>query len=113
MFDAEHHEDPVGELAAHFDVGDLELMLEQREHVGDDGVEIDVDALVGRRARPREVQQSVHDLRGPERLPLDLLEQRRLRVAWRRPLQQHLRVARDPGQRRVHLMGDARGEEPD
>ena len=30
-------------------LADLELMLEQREHVGDDGVQVDVDPLVRRR----------------------------------------------------------------
>ena len=51
MLDAEHRHRPRRELAPDLDAADLELMLEQREHVGDDGVEIHVDALVAGRSR--------------------------------------------------------------
>ena len=66
-----------------------------------------------RRGRPREVQQAVDDLRGPERLAFDLLEQPRARILGIGALQQHLREARDAGQRRVHLVRDAGGEQAD
>ena len=81
------------ELAAHLDAADLELVLEQREHVADDRVQIHLDALVRRGAGTRQVQQPVDDLRGAERLPLDLLEQRGLRIARVGALEQHLREA--------------------
>ena len=60
----------------------LELVLEQRQHVGDHDVEVDRRPLVRRRRRsgPRQVQQAVDDLRRTERLALDLLEQPRPRV---------------------------------
>ena len=51
VLDAEHGHRRRRQLAAHLDAADLELVLEQREHVGDDRVEIDVDPLVRRRAR--------------------------------------------------------------
>ena len=57
------------------DVARSELMLEQRQHVVDDGVDVDGTWLDLR--RPREVQQTIDDLGGAERLPLDLLEQLR------------------------------------
>ena len=63
--------------------------------------------------RPRQVQQAVDDLRGAERLPLDLLEHLRPRIVGLGALEQHLREARDAGQRRVHLVRDAGGEQAD
>ena len=62
---------------------------------------------------PRQVQQAVDDLRGAERLPLDLLEQPRARVLRVGALEQHLREARDAGQRRVDLVRDAGGQQAD
>ena len=64
-------------------------------------------------ARPRQVEQAVDDLGGAERLPLDLLEQLGPRVVRIGALEQHLREARDAGQRRVHLVRDAGGEQAD
>ena len=66
-----------------------------------------------RDAGPRQVQQAVDDLRGAERLPLDLLEQPRARVLGIGALEQHLREARDAGQRRVHLVRDACRQQAD
>ena len=56
MLDA--HDDrrtPRRQLAADLDAADLELVLEQREDILDDRVDVDVDALavVGARARQR------------------------------------------------------------
>ena len=87
-------------------------MLEQRQHVADDGVEVDRRPLrriggVGTRQR----EQAVDDARGAERLLLDLLEQLGARIARVGLLEQHLRVARDAGERRVDLVRDARGEQ--
>ena len=87
-------------------------MLEQREHVGDHLVEIDDGALgLFRGVRPRQVEQAVDDAGGAERLLLDLLEQRRARIGRIGVLEQHLRVARNAGQRRVDLVRDAGGEQ--
>ncbi len=58
----------------------LELVLEQRQDVVDDGVQVHRPRSSTRRAGPRQVQQPVDDLRGPERLALDLLQQPRPRV---------------------------------
>ena len=46
VLDADDRDRRFGELAPDLDAADLELMLEQREHVGDDGVQIDVARLV-------------------------------------------------------------------
>ena len=64
-------------------------------------------------AGPRQVQQPVDDLRGAERLPLDLLEQPRPRILGIGALEQHLREARDAGQRRVDLVRHAGGQQAD
>ena len=66
-----------------------------------------------RRAWPRQVQQPVDDLRGAERLALDLLEQPRPRILGIGAFEQHLREARDAGQRRVHLVRDAGRKQAD
>src|ERR1019366_9811401 len=91
----------------------LELLLEKRENVADDGVQIDVDALAALRAWPRQIQQAVDDLRRAERLTLDLLEQYGFRILRVRALEQHLREARDPGEGRGELVRHARSEQPD
>ena len=91
----------------------LELVLEQRQHVGDDDVDVDDASSIAVRRRPRQVQQAVDDLRRAERLPLDLLEQPRPRILGIGALEQHLREARDAGQRRVHLVRDAGGQQAD
>ena len=72
VLDALHDRRRRRELLAHLDAAGLELVLEQRQHVVDDGVDV-ARAAVDLR-RPRQVQQAVDDLRGAERLPLDLLE---------------------------------------
>ena len=89
----------------------LELVLEQRQHVGDDDVDVNERPIGGRRTRQR--QESVDDLRRTERLPLDLLEQPRARILRIGALEQHLREARDAGQRRVHLVRDAGRQQTD
>jgi hypothetical protein len=90
-----------GELAPNFDAADLELMLEQREYVGDDGVQVDALWLVRFSTLSRQTKQAIDDLRRAEGLPLDLLEQPRLRIARVGSFEQYLGEARDAGQRRV------------
>ena len=60
-----------------------------------------------------EVEQPVGDIRGTEALTFDLLEQVVMRIALREPLQQHLGIGRDPGERRVHLMSHSGGQQAD
>ena len=52
-------------------------------------------------------------LRGAERLALDLLEHLGRRIVGVGALEQHLREARDAGERRVDLVRDAGREQPD
>src|SRR5471030_235526 len=113
MLDAEHVHHRRRELAPHLDAADLELVLEQREHVHDDGVEIHFGPFIGRRAGPGEVQQAVDDLRGAERLPFDLLEQDGPRIGRIGAFEKHLREAGDARERRVDLVRDARGQQTD
>ena len=59
------------------------------------------------------VQQAVDDLGGAECLALDLLEQHRPRIQRIGALEQHLREARDAGQRRVDFVRDAGRQQAD
>ena len=111
VLDPAHRNRRVGELAPQLDLADLELMLEQGEHVADDGVDVHDGRLTARCARPRQRQQPVDDLGGAERLTLDLLEQRRPRIRRVGVLEQHLREARNTGERRVHFVRDARRQQ--
>ena len=81
------------------------------EHVVDDGVYVDRAAVELR--RPGQVQQPVDDLRGAERLPLDLFQHLRPGIVLVGALEQHLREARDAGQRRIDFVRHARGEQSD
>ena len=84
------------------------------EHVAallDDGAQVDGGGLVP--ASAREVQQRVHDAGGAEGLALDLAQQAPARIPFGSFGEQHLGVARDAGQRRVHLVGDAGGHGAD
>ena len=72
------------QLLPHLDAAGAELVIEQRQDVVDDGVEIDRAAVDLR--GPGEIQQAVDDLGGAERLALDLLEHLGPRVVrHRRP----------------------------
>ena len=63
--------------------------------------------------RTRQVEQPVDDLGGAERLALDLLEHLRLRIVGLGALHQHLHEARDAGERRVHFVRHAGGQQAD
>ena len=88
-------------------------MFEQRKHVADDGVDVDRVLFVVIGARPRQIEKPVHDLRGAERLLLDLLQQNRPWIARVGAFEQHLREARNPGERRVDLVRHAGSEQAD
>ena len=89
----------------------LELVLQQRERVRDDLVEVDVGEFGG--AGAREIQQAVDDLGGAEGLPGDLFQQPGfLRIALHL-LGQHLRVGGNHRQRRVDFVRHARGQQAD
>ena len=113
MLDAVDQQRLLREFAAHLDAADLELVFEQRVDVIDDAIQIDRRPLAARRPRPRQRQQAIDDLRGAEGLALDLFQNLRLRIGRIGVLEQHLRVARNAGQRRVHFVRDAGGEQAD
>ncbi len=62
------------QIRLHLHLRSLELVLQQRQRVRDDLVQVDVAEFRG--AGAREVQQVVDDLRSAERLPRDLFQQR-------------------------------------
>ena len=104
VLDALHQRRHGRQFLAHLDAAGAKLMLEERQHVVDHRVHVDRTAVDLR--RPRQIEQAVDDLRRAERLFLDLLEHLRRRIVWVGPLQQHLRVARDAGERRVDFVRD-------
>jgi hypothetical protein len=111
VLDASHDDGRVGQIFANLDPAHLELVFEQRENVRDGYVEIDRAHVAAR--RPGEVEQAVDDLRGTERLPLDLLEQLRPRVLRIGLIEQHLGEARDARERRVHFVRHTGREQTD
>ena len=87
------------------------MVIDQRHRVADHAVHFEI-GVFGRRSA-REVEQRVHDLTGAERLFGNLVEQRRLLIVAVHLLGEHLRVGRDHRERRIHLVGDARGQQAD
>ena len=106
---AAHRRHVLRQLAPHPDPRAVELVLDEREHVGQHLVHVDLLELGP--ARAREVEQPVDDLRRAEALLLDLLEHLLARVVLLELAAQQLRVGRDPGERGVHLVRDAGGEQ--
>ena len=74
MLDAEDLHGRGGQLSSDLDLCRRELMLEEREHVGDHRIEIHGRSFLAREtgAWTRQIEQAVHDLRGAEGLPFDL-----------------------------------------
>src|SRR5437660_4980051 len=64
------------EFVMHLNLCRLELVLQQRERIGDDLVDVDVGELGA--AGARKIEQVVDDLGSAEGLPSDLLQQARL-----------------------------------
>ena len=67
----------------------------------------------GSQYRAREVEQIIDDAGGAVGLTADLLQQRVLRVGLGEHAEEHLRVARNAGQRRVDFVRDAGGQKAD
>ena len=82
-------------------------MLDEDQHVVHHPVDVHRARHVGLSSGPRQVEQAVHDAGGPRHLPFDLLQQLKSGVLRGGALDQHLREARDAGQRGVDLVGDA------
>src|SRR5579859_1853199 len=95
----------------HLDVRGFELVLEQRQGLGDDLVQVDFVELRG--AGAREVQQVVHYLRGAERLARNLFQQRGEPGIAIDLLGGHLRVAGDYRERRVDFVRHSSGQQTD
>ena len=95
----------------HLNVRRLELMLQQREDVGDDGIHVDGAGL--ELSWARQVQETVDDLRSPDGLSLDFLEELRVGPVRIRALEQHLSKAGNPGQGRIDLVSHAGSQDTD
>src|SRR5581483_11173498 len=92
----------LAQFVLYADPRGLELMLEQGQGVGDNLVDVYASKLRG--AGAREIEQVVDDLRGPETLPGNLLEQAAFLRVSLQLLGKHLRVRRDHGEGSVHLV---------
>src|SRR5579864_415491 len=78
-----------GQIRLDLNLGNLELMLQKRERVGDDLVNIDVGEFSA--AGARKVQQVTDNFRSPEGLPRNLLQQSRFLRITLQLLGEHLR----------------------
>src|SRR6185295_16005839 len=78
VFDALDDRRRRRKLFTNLNAASSELVLEQRQHIIDDGVYLDRTGVGLRRAG--QVEQAVDNLGRPERLAFDLLEDLRLRV---------------------------------
>src|SRR5205823_5251118 len=99
------------EVRLHANLRCLELMLQESYGVTEKIVQVQAGEL--RPAGSREVEQSVDDLRGAEGLLRDLFEHRSEAFIVAHMLGQHLGVAGDHRQRRIHLMRYARSQQAD
>src|SRR5580692_834537 len=99
------------EYVFHLDLGDLELVFQQRQRLSDYFVYIHIADLAA--ASAREIQQIVHDFRGTEGLPRDLLQQTGLLRIALQLLAEHLGVGGDHGQRRIDFVSDTRRQQSD
>ena len=113
MLHAHDRHGRIRQLTPDPDLAHLELVLQKREHVADDRVQVHVLALATLNAGPRQREQTVDDLGRPERLPFDLLEKLRPRIRRVGLFEQHLGIARNARQGRVHLVRHAGREQPD
>ena len=93
------------------DLSSFELMLEQRQRVADDLIEVGLAKLGGWGAG--EIQQATGDLRGAEALLRNLFKHRTEASVTAQLLGEHLRVRRDDGERRVDFVSYAGGEKSD
>ena len=75
----------------------------------DDLVHMNIGKL--RATRAREVEQIVDDLRSAERLPRNFFEQCSSLGISLQLFRQHLRIGRNDGKGRIHLMRDACGQQ--
>src|SRR5258708_7221771 len=99
------------EVRLHANLRCLELMLEQRHRITEQLIQVDAGEL--RPAGAREVEQAVDDLGGAEGLLRDLFQHRREPFIAAHMFGQHLGVAGDDRQRRIHLMRDASSQQAD
>jgi len=99
------------QIPTHLDPAAAELVLEQRQYVTDDRIEVERRRLA--LGRPRQVQQAVDDLGGAEGLPLDLLQQLGPGISRVCFVEQHLGEARDARERRVDLVRHAGSQQAD
>src|SRR5271170_6708710 len=90
------------EVHFHANLRRLELMLQQRHRIAQQIVQVHAREL--RAAGTREVQQAIHNLRRTEGLLRNLFKHRSEPFVVAHVLGQHLRIAGDDRQRRIHFV---------
>ena len=93
----------------HLDMRNLELVVEQRERIGDYFIETDLRQFSAGCAG--EIKQIVHNLRRAECLLCNSVKHPSFRRIRLQLLCQHLRVRRDDRQWRIHFVRHARGQQ--
>src|SRR5262249_47944127 len=108
---AEDRGQVLGKCQFCFYLRGLELVIEQRECLANDDVQIGFAEL--RAAGAREVEQIVDDLGGAEGLRRDFFEQWREAFVAAQLFGEHLRIGRDDGERGIDFVRDSGGEQTD
>ena len=112
VFDATHDDRRRAKLAPDLDLGHLELRLEQRRDVADDDVADRPGPFRLRTGRAR--FSRLFTIFAARNVCCSIFSSSCvLRIVGRRSLEQHLRERRDAGERRVHFVRDAGGEQAD
>ena len=106
---AQHGRQFLLQISRHLHVRGPERVRDQRKRFLDHGVQIHLGEF--RRAGARKIQQIVDDFARAERLLDDFVDQLVARIAAGQLLRQHLNVVGDDGQRRIHFVGDAGGQQ--
>ena len=108
-------------MAAHLGKLGVQLDLKHDALVPDLGLEepqdllhrvVEREVLERRTFRPSEIQERVGDLGDASRLDFDLFQSLPPRIVGGHVVQEQLRVAGNPRERRIHLMSDPCREQP-
>ena len=106
---AQHRGQLLLKVSGHLHLRRPERVRDQRQHFFHHGIQIHFRKF--RRARAREIQQVVDNLARAKCLLDDFLDQLVARIAAGKLLGQHLNVVGDHGQRRIHFVRHARGQQ--
>ncbi len=103
----------IGIVAAHdFNLVAAQLRLKQLQGVVEYAADVEFGKLGGV-AGARKIQQVIDDVGRALSLTANFQQKRMLGIGLRQHAEQHLRVRRNAGQRRVHFVGHAGGQQAD